>query len=274
MLSGEDKVEARTGNLLLREGWEELLENKQDGATAAKDNDDEKIDRKMKNPLPTTMRPMNRLTNECLFQCASPNSISVGLSGSKGGKKRHIPIAKSHNKLRYIVLVRSTNRPLLLLRPRALSVDGSGLLGGMGGGLLGGDDEDDDTMENEEDLGSDDGYDNMYNPDPNENTVMVKKRWGAVAASVGLNKNKNKLRGLVDSITSQGGINKGEDAEKKKSKKLYDEYNSGIPTEREISSFPALFCLAIHAHGTKPDLRKILELDKHQCYSFYASSNV
>ena len=46
MLSGEDKVEARTGNLLLREGWEELLENKQDGATAAKDNDDEKIDQK------------------------------------------------------------------------------------------------------------------------------------------------------------------------------------------------------------------------------------
>jgi len=76
MLSGEGKVEARTGNVLLREGWEELLENKQDGATAAKDNDDEKIDRKMKNPLPTTMRPMNRLTNECLFQCASPNSIS------------------------------------------------------------------------------------------------------------------------------------------------------------------------------------------------------
>ena len=75
----------------------------------------------------------------------------------------------------------------------ALSVDWSGLSGGMGsGGLLGRDDEDDDMMGNEEDLGSDNGYDNMYNLDPNENTVMTKKQWGAVAASVGLNKRVNK----------------------------------------------------------------------------------
>ncbi|KAL3822443.1 hypothetical protein ACHAXA_006871, partial [Cyclostephanos tholiformis] len=39
-------------------------------------------------------------------------------------------------------------------------------------------------------------------------------------------------------------------------------YDNGIPPEREISSFPALFCLAIHADGTKPDVRKVLELDK------------
>eukprot|EP00584_Thalassiosira_punctigera_P013186 CAMPEP_0172564036 /NCGR_PEP_ID=MMETSP1067-20121228/102806_1 /TAXON_ID=265564 ORGANISM="Thalassiosira punctigera, Strain Tpunct2005C2" /NCGR_SAMPLE_ID=MMETSP1067 /ASSEMBLY_ACC=CAM_ASM_000444 /LENGTH=73 /DNA_ID=CAMNT_0013354611 /DNA_START=45 /DNA_END=262 /DNA_ORIENTATION=+ len=65
-------------------------------------------------------RPMNRLTNECLFSmCVSQFDLSVGLSGGpSGGKKRHIPIAKSRNKLRYVVIVRSTNRPLL--RPRAM----------------------------------------------------------------------------------------------------------------------------------------------------------
>ena len=105
-------------------------------------------------------------------------------------------------------------------------------------------------MENKEDLGSNEGCDNMYNPDPNKNTVMAKKQWGAVAASVGLNKNKNKRRVREESTR----------AEKKKSKKLYDEYNSGIPTKREISFLPAIFCLTIHADGTQPDVQKILEL--------------
>jgi len=254
MLSGEGKVEARTGKVLLKEGWEELLENK-DAATggAAAGGaavEDENGGDKRKNALVPPSRPMNRLTNECLFSmCVSQFDLSVGLSKTSGGKKRHIPIAKSRNKLRYIVLVRSTNRPLL--RPRALGADGHG-------GLMSGEDYgDDDTMDNDDDLGSDDGYDNMYNPDPTEaGASSADKRKGKLhrKGSTG-----DKSDGAAASATAgaAGGV-----PEKKKSKKLYDEYDCGIPPEREISSFPALFCLAIHADGTKPDVRKILELDK------------
>eukprot|EP00571_Detonula_confervacea_P010466 CAMPEP_0172305044 /NCGR_PEP_ID=MMETSP1058-20130122/6363_1 /TAXON_ID=83371 /ORGANISM="Detonula confervacea, Strain CCMP 353" /LENGTH=1564 /DNA_ID=CAMNT_0013016491 /DNA_START=221 /DNA_END=4915 /DNA_ORIENTATION=+ len=253
MLSSEGKVEARTGNVLLREGWEELLENKDDEAN----NDGEAGDKKFKNhalsAVPTSIptRPMNQLTNESLFSmCVSQFDLSVGLSGGpSGGKKRHIPITKSRNKLRYIVLVRSTNRPLL--RPRALGIDGSGLVSGSGGLLD--DDDDDDTMDNDDDLGSDDGYDNMYNPDPSTEGGA-----GTTTSSVSSDKKKKK-RGQ----TNNKGDAESVMAEKKKSKKkLYEEYDCGIPFEREISSFPALFCLAIHADGTKPDVRKILELDK------------
>lgn len=254
MVSSVGKVEARTGNFLLRDGWEELLENK-DGLSMEEGKDGEKKTFNNAIVSPATViptRPMNRLTNECLFSmCVSQFDLSVGSSGGpSGGKKRHIPIAKSRNKLRYIVIVRSTNRPLL--RPRALGADGVG-----GGGLLGLGDEDDndDTMDNDDDIGSDDGYDNMYNPDPSEAGETSRN-----SMSSSHDKKKKHMRG---SGTNKGDANNANAAEKKKSKtQLYAEYNCGIPAEREISSFPALFCLAIHADGTKPDVRKILELDK------------
>ncbi|KAL7541780.1 hypothetical protein ACHAXR_011217 [Thalassiosira sp. AJA248-18] len=251
MLSGEGKVEARTGNVLLREGWEDLLENKNgiSGNAVDGENGDDKNGMKYKNATTTPRTiptwPMNRLTNECLYSmCVSQFDLSLGLSGGpSGGKKRHIPIAKSRNKLRYIVIVRSTNRALL--RPKALGADGSGLSGG--GGLLG---DDDDSLDNGDDLGSDDGFDHMYNPDPGSEA-------GEASVASSDKKKKKKKRGESD---------KADDAstrvEKKKSKKLYAEYDCGIPPEREISSFPVLFCLAIHADGTKPDVRKVLELDK------------
>eukprot|EP00581_Thalassiosira_minuscula_P018583 CAMPEP_0183733428 /NCGR_PEP_ID=MMETSP0737-20130205/41141_1 /TAXON_ID=385413 /ORGANISM="Thalassiosira miniscula, Strain CCMP1093" /LENGTH=527 /DNA_ID=CAMNT_0025966679 /DNA_START=74 /DNA_END=1654 /DNA_ORIENTATION=- len=263
MLSNDGKVEARTGNVLLREGWEEMMENKNNGDTAATAKDNEENDnvaeRKPSTPL---LRPMNRLTNECLFSmCVSQFDLSVGSSGGpSGGKKRHIPIAKSRNKLRYVVVVRSTNRPLL--RPRGLGADGSGakLLGDMMA-----DDDVDDEMEDDDDLGSDDGYDNMYNPDPNEEAVVSMASASTEATKAASKKVvpglKGKRRLTVDSRTDSVTNILGKGA-KRSGKKLYDEYDCGIPSEREISSFPALFCLAIHADGTKPDVRKILELDK------------
>lgn len=235
IVAGDGKVEARTGNVLLREGWEEQLTESSAVDTGGGDDGD---DKKQSSAI-TSMRPINRLTNESLFSmCVSQFDLSVGLSGGpSGGKKRHIPIAKTRNKLRYVVILRSTNRPLLRPRSGRTGVDGTGV----GVEAL-----DDDMRENDDDLGSDDGYDHMYNPDPNEAGSSKSKK-----------KKKKSLRkkGGDDSDDGAGG-------RKTKASKLYEEYDCGIPQEREISSFPALLCLAIHADGTKPDVRKVLELDK------------
>eukprot|EP00804_Cyclotella_cryptica_P020009 CCRYP_007898-RB/>CCRYP_007898-RB protein AED:0.33 eAED:0.33 QI:0/0/0/1/1/1/2/0/542 len=177
--------------------------------------------------------------------CVSQFDLSVGLSGGpSGGKKRHIPIAKTRNKLRYVVILRSTNRPLL--RPRSLGrtrVDGN-VVGGVEGL------EEDDLEEESEDDGSEEGYDHMFNPDPSEGP-------GSTVGSL-----KAKKKKLMRKNKNEGDDANNEDGRKKNKSKLYEEYDCGIPPEKEISSFPALLCLAIHADGTKPDVRKVLELDK------------
>jgi hypothetical protein len=278
LLSAEGKVEARTGNAILRENWQELLledsggDNHHHGASTTTTTT---TGMSIKN-LPS-IRPMNRLTNECLFSmCVSHFDLSVGLyGGPSGGKKRHIPIAKTRNKLRYVVIVRSTNRPLL--RPRPLGMDTHGGSGGMsGGGGIGEEDEDDDNGENDDDDmiddgdESDDGYDNMYNPseggDEGGNDGNSSSAGGGGQSeggeSISLASSKKKKSRQRRDGSSGGGIDTDKKKSSKKKKKLYEEYDCGIPPEREISSFPALFCLAIHADGTKPDVRKILELDK------------
>lgn len=223
-VAADGKVEARTGNVILKEGWEEHIE----GSVEEQDSKDN-------NTSIAAMRPINRLTNECLFSmCVSQFDLSVGLSGGpSGGKKRHIPIAKSRNKLRYVVILRSTNRPLL--RPKSMArarVDGNVVAG------VEGLEEDDLEAGSDGDM-SEEGYDHMYNPDPSE-------------AGGKSSKTKKKKQSANDADAKPD----------KKGKKLYEEYDCGIAPEKEISSFPALLCMAIHADGTKPDVRKVLELDK------------
>lgn len=222
-VAADGKVEARSGNVILKEGWEEHIEVEEKGTGGT-------------SSTIANMRPINRLTNECLFSmCVSQFDLGLGLSGGpSGGKKRHIPIAKTRNKLRYIVILRSTNRPLL--RPKSMArarVDGNVVSGVEGLEEDGLEEESDDDM-------SEEGYDHFYNPDPSE----------AGAAKTTKSKKKKKSSSDVDGKPE------------KKSKKLYEDYDCGIAPEKEISSFPALLCLAIHADGTKPDVRKVLELDK------------
>eukprot|EP00569_Conticribra_weissflogii_P020287 CAMPEP_0171427684 /NCGR_PEP_ID=MMETSP0881-20121228/4770_1 /TAXON_ID=67004 /ORGANISM="Thalassiosira weissflogii, Strain CCMP1336" /LENGTH=1579 /DNA_ID=CAMNT_0011947393 /DNA_START=177 /DNA_END=4916 /DNA_ORIENTATION=- len=257
IVAGDGKVEARTGNVLLRDGWEDLLAA-EDGTSAApveaaageaKAQGPRLQGTSRRTSLRNAIaRPMNRLTNECLFSmCVSQFDLSVGLTGGpSGGKKRHIPIAKTRNKLRYIVILRSTNRPLL--RPKPLGkkgVEGGGGLGNRGGSV--GEDDEFDDDDDDDDLGSDDGYDNMYNPEQSEAGSSIKP----AASKKGRRKSVN-----------EGGSDAGPEDGKKATPKRYEEYDCGIPPEREISSFPAILCMAIHADGTKPDVRKILELDK------------
>ena len=255
MLGGDGKVEARTGYVLMREGWEEMSSSIDGGGaagtgtgTGGKVAATTMIARK---GTTTAIARVDRLTNECLFSmCVSQFDLSVGSSGGpSGGKKRHIPIAKSRNKLRYVVVVRSTNRPLL--RPKFFGADGGiagvGGGGGPGGGAAFDDDyddaDDDDAMD---DGGSDDGYDNMFNPDPSEGDDGNSGGGGSRGTG---SSDRRKKRG-----TAKGGGADNAATEKSRHHSVAkNRYDNGIPPEREISSFPALFCLAIHADGTKPD---------------------
>lgn len=233
IVAGDGKVEARTGNILLKEGWEEITG---DNNAAAAGGGEAGKKQSLKTALTIPSRPMNRLTNECLFcMCVSQFDLSVGLSGGpSGGKKRHIPIAKTRNKLRYIVILRSTNRPLL--RPGS-----SGRTGFESAiGLV----DEDDVGNEADDMGSDEGFDEMFNPESSD------------AASASTDSKSKKGSSRAKSRSARG------DDDKNSKTKLYEEYDCGIPPEREISSFPALLCMAIHADGTKPDVRKVLELDK------------
>ena len=235
IVAGDGKVEARTGNILLKEGWEEITGDNNNAAAGAAEGGKKQALKAALTIIPS--RPMNRLTNECLFcMCVSQFDLSVGLSGGpSGGKKRHIPIAKTRNKLRYIVILRSTNRPLV--RPGSSGRTGfdSAI------GLV----DDDDVGTEADDMGSDDGFDEMFNPESSD---------AASSASADSKPKKGSSRGKSRSSRA--------DEDTKSKAKLYEEYDCGIPPEREISSFPALLCMAIHADGTKPDVRKILELDK------------
>ena len=176
-----------------------------------------------------------------------------------GGEEASYPIAKKgRNKLRYVVLLRSTNRPLLKKPPRALF----GTAGGNGGVVVGGlqssatfddddeDDNDDDDDDDDVDEENDDMYDTMFNPDPIGGGTPLSPINKKIKR---LTSNKSGINGPVDTDTVFDN--------KKRTKKTRG-YDNGIPSEYEISSFPALYCLAIHADGTKPDVRKVLELDK------------
>ena len=267
--ASDGKVEARTGYVTLRDGWEDdtTMTSPRPTRTHSTTNANA-IPRSSAMPPPPSTASVDRVTNECLFSmCVSQFDLSVGTTGGpSGGKRRRVPIAKKgRNKLRYVALVRSTNRPLLR-PPRALFGTGGGSNGGVvgGGGLQSSatfdDDDDDDDDNNEDDDDDDDDdvdeenddmYDTMFNPDP----------IGGGTPPSPMNKKIKRL------TSDKSGNNRPVDADtvhdnnKKKTKKTRG-YDNGIPKEYEISSFPALYCLAIHADGTKPDVRKVLELDK------------
>ena len=73
LVNTDGKVEGRTGNILLKENWEELiLDSGGNGSGKGIGEDTEEL-----KVIPT--RPMNRLTNECLFSmCVSQFDLSVG----------------------------------------------------------------------------------------------------------------------------------------------------------------------------------------------------
>jgi len=73
IVNTDGKVEGRTGNILLKDNWEEMVTTlSTDNYNGGKGSGEEEL-----KIIPT--RPMNRLTNECLFSmCVSQFDLSVG----------------------------------------------------------------------------------------------------------------------------------------------------------------------------------------------------
>ena len=160
---------------------------------------------------------------------------------------------KSRSKLRYVALVRSTNRALLRnkkknlrnrhtsrylsevhdddIHPHAASLHDDVIM------------EDDDDDDDDDDA----SYDRMYRPedstndgengDDNNTTSPMKNDNGNSSGPGGINGNSKK------------GSNN--DSEKKKRRDA-----------TEMSSFPALVCMNLNPDGTNPDVRKLIPLDQ------------
>ena len=76
IVNTDGKVEGRTGNILLKENWEELVVGTDTSGSGGKGSGEDNSGEELK-LIPT--RPMNRLTNECLFSmCVSQFDLSVG----------------------------------------------------------------------------------------------------------------------------------------------------------------------------------------------------
>jgi len=156
-----------------------------------------------------------KLMNECLI------SVQVGKFSIQGSTKVNFSKKKAKNKLRYLCIVRSTNRPLLMTSDNQSNSSDEE------------DDEEKDDGEEESDEDEDDGYDTMFT----EYNVTSKSQKSELEPS------------------SPGKRSKAKNLIKKRNKFVPVETD-----EEEVSSFPYLLCLAIHSDGTTPDIRKVISL--------------
>jgi len=184
--------------------------------------------------------PIAALTNECLlslrvgkFEVAGGSVAAQAAAAHAAGKKGKGP-TKARNKLRYVCIVRTTNRPLLRQR-------------GAGGG------DDDDSEDEDEDEADDDGV-------PDDDSAGYDKMFSPEGEAAGGGKNgRNTPNRSKQRKTPKIKTKPGKDG---KLKVMASDDDIPVPPEDEISSFPALVCLALHSDGTNPDIRRVIELDK------------
>jgi len=196
------------------------------------------------------------LRNECLY---SARVAKFELTGGAAPPKRR-PVPKSRNKLRYVCLVRTTNRRLLgkgggrRRKGKGENADGED------GGSVGADDhgidvDDDDDASDAASEASSAGYDQMFSPEDegpaaanpsSSNSKGVKFKDGTKKGAAKKGRSGSGGRSQRDG-SGDGGDGDGDD---------------DVAPEDEISSFPALVCMALHADGTNPDIRRVLMLDQ------------
>ena len=192
---------------------------------------------------------VSSLRNECLFAARVAKFDLAGGQPQPKHNRKHIP--KSRNKLRYVCLVRTTNRRLRMMQQAAAAksdgvegIHNEDENGSVGGGGAGGDDHSDAASE-----ASSAGYDQMFSPNDDGPT----------------SKSTNKARGgKVGSKSSKGTSSKGgrKAGQGRSGDTGNDDDDDDVAPEDEISSFPALVCMALHSDGTNPDIRRVLMLDQ------------
>lgn len=165
------------------------------------------------------------LTNECLLSLRVGRfSVEGGTSSNAGG----FPKIKAKNKLRYVCVVRSTNRVLANFRETDKEEEEAPK-------------NEDDADPSAEDENKDDGdvYDAMYTE--YNSTELTTATTNANVANA-----DEEERRRTEGESSARWFKRAT-------------YNTR-PDKDETSSFPHLICLAIHADGTSPDVRKAVDL--------------
>jgi Exocyst complex component Sec3 len=148
---------------------------------------------------------------------------SLGLYG-KGSKGR--------NKVHYVILARSTNRPLIPSGRRQIKTDGHS------------------RRESAET-----GYDKMFAP--GDDDVDLEGRSGDDGGMV-----KYDYNGMEDD--QQHGNDEGDAATSDDDDaEMRDQDDQRVePDVTEVSSFPAMVCMTLNSDGSNPDIRKLIELDQ------------
>ena len=167
---------------------------------------------------------LDTLKNECLFS-ARVHKFEITGGQQDQASKRNAP--RSRNKLRYVGVIRTTNRFLVI--PKASEDDGAP--GGMSM------DEGDDVSVTPS-QGEDSGYDQMFNRD-DESTATGRTGGGSA---------KRRAHFAAQEKSSAGSRPASSPP--------------AVAPEDEVSSFPALVCMALHSDGSNPDLRCVLMLDQ------------
>mmetsp|Transcript_19589 Transcript_19589/g.22520 ORF Transcript_19589/g.22520 Transcript_19589/m.22520 type:complete len:1448 (+) Transcript_19589:302-4645(+) len=212
--------------------------------------------------------PLTILQNECLL-CMRVNRFDLNHTASTGvgsaltsiggdagflGKNAHTGGTavsssvysalnkKNKHKPRYVCVLRSTNRRLL----EFMDEEESGSDGNNSGT-----DEDED-----EDEDGDGGYDTMYSPDP-----VVLDEDGACALT---NASMEQLASPDRDSTKKPKKKKRRARNKQQtsSSNLLSSNANTISPEDEMSSFPAIVFMTLHADGSSPEIRKVMELDQ------------
>ena len=152
---------------------------------------------------------------------------------------------KGRNKFRYVLLARSTNKPLLATSTSALQKQK----------LKQQKDDSKNKVSTHLD-GSDRGdYDAMFAPEEDDGDMSKDLSIGTEESS----HHQNNATATTTTTTTPGvSFAVADDAN--------DEDNNDMavvarPDEDEVSSFPVLICMTLHSSGTAPDIRKLVRLD-------------
>jgi len=146
--------------------------------------------------------------------------------------------SKGRNKVHYVILARSSNRPLLSSNQ---TTDQKNAINRQGGA-------------------AEAGYDKMFSPGDDDDLGDIdeaaKDEYNHLMDGTGASADGNEL---LDGATNHTTATMRHNADDPQQRLDGGGESSGIT---EISSFPALVCLTLNSDGANPDIRKLIELDQ------------
>jgi hypothetical protein len=202
-----------------------------------------------------------------LFGMGGTNKGGGGVGGVGGSMAAG---AKGRNKLRFVLIARSTNRPLLAStsqlqteesRENNRGNNNGGGGGGGGAGKKGGAGDMEEGSEKED-------YDAMFAAEDDSMSKDMSMDSGSAKKGItnnnSIDADDSMARGNSATIGNHndGGGSMNNNSAPPSPTKSVSRKKVPIEQEEEISSFPVLICLTLHSDGTAPDIRKLAQLDQ------------